>query len=48
MALTGANYTAVNRRITEGRRALHKLELDRENAHFAEPAGNERNAAPPA
>lgn len=31
MELTGASYTAVNRRITEGRRALRKLEREREN-----------------
>ena len=31
MELTGASYTAVNRRITEGRRALRKLERERED-----------------
>jgi DNA-directed RNA polymerase specialized sigma24 family protein len=31
MQLTGASYTAVNRRITEGRRALQKLEGERQN-----------------
>lgn len=32
MEITGASYTAVNRRITEGRRALRKLEREREDA----------------
>jgi DNA-directed RNA polymerase specialized sigma24 family protein len=31
MEITGASYTAVNRRITEGRRALRKLERERED-----------------
>jgi DNA-directed RNA polymerase specialized sigma24 family protein len=31
MEITGASYTAVNRRITEGRRALRKLEGERED-----------------
>jgi DNA-directed RNA polymerase specialized sigma24 family protein len=31
MEITGASYTAVNRRITEGRRALRKLEHERED-----------------
>jgi DNA-directed RNA polymerase specialized sigma24 family protein len=38
MELTGASYTAVNRRITEGRRALRKLEDERENGvHDEQP-----------
>jgi DNA-directed RNA polymerase specialized sigma24 family protein len=32
MEITGASYTAVSRRITEGRRALRKLEREREDA----------------
>jgi DNA-directed RNA polymerase specialized sigma24 family protein len=32
MQITGASYTSVNRRITEGRRALRKLEREREDA----------------
>jgi DNA-directed RNA polymerase specialized sigma24 family protein len=32
MQITGASYTAVNRRITEGRRALRKLEREREDS----------------
>ena len=31
MEITGASYTAVNRRITEGRRALRKLERERDD-----------------
>jgi DNA-directed RNA polymerase specialized sigma24 family protein len=31
MRITGASYTSVNRRITEGRRALRKLERERED-----------------
>jgi hypothetical protein len=31
MQITGASYTSVNRRITEGRRALRKLERERED-----------------
>jgi DNA-directed RNA polymerase specialized sigma24 family protein len=38
MQITGASYTAVNRRITEGRHALRKLEEERENAHSAQQA----------
>jgi DNA-directed RNA polymerase specialized sigma24 family protein len=48
MRLTGASYTAVNRRITEGRRALHELEHDRQDARRTERAASERNAPPPA
>jgi hypothetical protein len=36
MQITGASYTAVNRRITEGRRALRKLEHQRENTELAD------------
>jgi DNA-directed RNA polymerase specialized sigma24 family protein len=32
MEITGASYTAVNRRTTEGRRALRKLEREREDS----------------
>jgi DNA-directed RNA polymerase specialized sigma24 family protein len=31
MQITGASYTSVNRRITEGRRALRRLERERED-----------------
>jgi hypothetical protein len=48
MDITGASYTAVNRRITEGRRALRKLERERENVEGAERTGRERDTAPPA
>jgi DNA-directed RNA polymerase specialized sigma24 family protein len=48
MEITGASYTAVNRRITEGRRALRKLERERENVEGAERTGSERDTAPPA
>jgi DNA-directed RNA polymerase specialized sigma24 family protein len=44
MHITGASYTAVNRRITEGRRALRKLEHQREN-HPAEQ-GSEPDTPP--
>jgi hypothetical protein len=37
MQITGASYTAVNRRITEGRRALRTLERDR-----AQPGHNKQ------
>jgi DNA-directed RNA polymerase specialized sigma24 family protein len=40
MQITGASYTAVNRRITEGRRALRKLERERENVVHSEPQGD--------
>ena len=33
MQITGASYTAVNRRITEGRRALYRLERARTNGN---------------
>jgi DNA-directed RNA polymerase specialized sigma24 family protein len=48
MEITGASYTAVNRRVTEGRRALRELERDRENVEGAERTGSERDTAPPA
>jgi DNA-directed RNA polymerase specialized sigma24 family protein len=48
MHITGASYTAVNRRITEGRRALRKLEHDREHADCAERPESEGNLTPPA
>jgi DNA-directed RNA polymerase specialized sigma24 family protein len=44
--ITGASYTAVNRRLTEGRRQLHKLEHERENACHAERAEPEPDLAP--
>ena len=47
MQITGASYTAVNRRITEGRRALRKLEHERENAHPAPQAASEPDTPPP-
>jgi DNA-directed RNA polymerase specialized sigma24 family protein len=47
MAATGASYTAVNRRITEGRRALRKLEHAREQADNTEQADSHRDAPPP-
>ena len=37
MQITGASYTAVNRRITEGRRTLRKRERARESASDSEP-----------
>ena len=40
MEITGASYTAVNRRITEGRRALRELERERENVVHSEPQGD--------
>jgi DNA-directed RNA polymerase specialized sigma24 family protein len=43
MELTGASYTAVNRRITEGRCALRELEHQRENTHPAQQTGSERD-----
>jgi DNA-directed RNA polymerase specialized sigma24 family protein len=53
MQITSASYTAVNRRLTEGRRALRKLERDRENTAPSKetPASatsdQERRTAPP-
>ena len=46
MQITGASYTAVNRRITEGRRALRKLEHERENPNHSEHAGHTRHGRP--
>ena len=46
MQITGASYTAVNRRITEGRRSLRKLERDRENtSHVRRPTATPRRTA---
>jgi DNA-directed RNA polymerase specialized sigma24 family protein len=47
MQITGASYTAVNRRITEGRRALRKLEHERNKAHPARDGGSEPDTPPP-
>ena len=47
MQITGASYTAVNRRITEGRRALRNLEHQHENAHVTPQAGREPDTPPP-
>jgi hypothetical protein len=44
----GASDTAFSRRLTDGQRALRKLEHDRENAGRTERAGDERDVAPPA
>jgi DNA-directed RNA polymerase specialized sigma24 family protein len=44
MQITGATYTAVNRRITEGRRALRNLEHQRENDPTKQ--GNEPDTPP--
>ena len=44
MQITGASYTSVNRRITEGRRALRNLEHQREN----HPAVASEPGTPPA
>jgi DNA-directed RNA polymerase specialized sigma24 family protein len=48
MHITGASYTAINRRITEGRRALRKLEHERENAHAGKQPGSDAGTPPPA
>ncbi len=40
MQITGATYTAVNRRLTEGRRAVRKLEHNREHAPNTEQLRN--------
>jgi hypothetical protein len=47
MQITGASYTAVNRRITEGRRALRKLERERNKAHPARDGGSGPDTPPP-
>jgi hypothetical protein len=46
MQITGASYTAVNRRITEGRRSLRKLERDRENISHVTQADRNRHGEP--
>jgi DNA-directed RNA polymerase specialized sigma24 family protein len=46
MQITGASYSRVYRRLTEGRRALYKLGHERENACHAEPAEPDRDLAP--
>jgi DNA-directed RNA polymerase specialized sigma24 family protein len=48
MQITGASYTAVNRRISEGRLALRRLEHAREPPNDPEPATSGPDAAPPA
>jgi DNA-directed RNA polymerase specialized sigma24 family protein len=46
MQITGASYTAVNRRIAEGRRAMRKLERERDDAHPAERAETDPDPVP--
>jgi DNA-directed RNA polymerase specialized sigma24 family protein len=45
MHITDASYTAVNRRITEGRRALRKLDHNRDNDPPGTPTQSERDMA---